>query len=76
MKGRRTIQSRRAARSDCGWGQADALQDFAVAGTTWLVEATGTRGRHGNHLSRIGVRDMLSYQFGGLCYNFRPPRRD
>ena len=48
----------------------------AVAGTTWLGGVTGTRGRHGNHLSRIGVRDMLSYQFGGLCYNFRPPRRD
>ena len=34
----------------------------AVAGTTRPVGATGTHGCDGRNLSRIGVRDMLSYQ--------------
>ena len=34
----------------------------AVAGTTRPIGATGTHGCDGSNLSRIGVRDMLSYQ--------------
>ena len=34
----------------------------ACAGMTELAGVTGTCGGDPNHLSRIGVRDMLSYQ--------------